>query len=184
MIAVGVTTLNANVRCTTPQRVAAFCGVSVPRHVPIIARLLVSWAWPQLKTDVLVRQPILAAILLLVFALSARADPEKNYLLHCSGCHLPNGIGDPPNAPSLRDTIGKIVATPEGRDYIIRVPGSSQTPMSDEQLADVLNWMLTEFNRETLPKNFKPLSANEVSQSRRQILADPLKYRARLWPDY
>lgn len=129
-------------------------------------------------------QQMLATTLLVVFALSARADPGKNYLLHCSGCHLPNGIGDPPNAPSLRDTIGKIVATPEGRDYIIRVPGSSQTPMSDAQLADVLNWMLTEFNSATLPKNFKPLSAIEVGKSRRQVLADPLKYRARLWPDY
>jgi len=131
-----------------------------------------------------VRQSILAAAVLLVLTLSARADPEKNYLLHCSGCHLPNGIGDPPNAPTLRDTIGKIVATPEGRDYIIRVPGSSQTPMSDEQLADVLNWMLTEFNSATLPENFEPLSATEVGESRGQVLADPLKYRARLWPDY
>ena len=130
------------------------------------------------------RRQMLATTLLVVFALSARADPEKNYLLHCSGCHLPNGIGDPPNAPSLRDTIGKIVATPEGRDYIIRVPGSSQTPMSDEQLADVLNWMLTEFNSDTLPREFKPLSAREVSRSRSKILTDPLKYRARFWPDY
>ena len=113
----------------------------------------------------------------------AHADAEKNYLLHCSGCHLPNGIGDPPNTPTLRDTIGKIVATPEGRDYIIRVPGSSQTPMSDQQLADVLNWMLTKFNSETLPKTFEPLSAQEVSSSRGQILADPLKYRAQFWPD-
>ena len=121
---------------------------------------------------------------LVVFALPARADAEKNYLLHCSGCHLPNGVGDPPNAPSLRDTIGKIVATPEGRDYIIRVPGSAQTPMSDQQLADVLNWMLTEFNSTTLPENFEPLSAMEVSASRSNVLADPLKYRARFWPDY
>jgi mono/diheme cytochrome c family protein len=127
---------------------------------------------------------ILVATSLVAFASPARADAEKNYLLHCSGCHLPNGIGDPPNAPSLRDTIGKIVATPEGRDYIIRVPGSAQTPMSDQQLADVLNWMLTEFNSETLPKEFDPLSAQEVSRSRGQILADPLKYRARFWPDY
>jgi mono/diheme cytochrome c family protein len=133
---------------------------------------------------VLVRLQILTTSLLVLFALSARADAEKNYLLHCGGCHLPNGIGDPPNAPTLRDTIGKIVATPEGRDYIIRVPGSSQTPMSDEQLADVLNWMLTEFNSATLPENFAPLSATEVSKSRSNILADPLKYRARLWPDY
>jgi len=130
-----------------------------------------------------VKGQFLAAMLLIAFALCARADAEKNYLLHCSGCHLPSGIGDPPNAPTLRDTIGKIVATPEGRDYIVRVPGSSQTPMSDQELADVLNWMLAEFNGATLPKNFEPLNAAEVGRSRSQVLADPLKYRARLWPD-
>lgn len=140
-------------------------------------------AWRQPKTDVSAWRQILAAVLLVPFAMPVHADAEKNYLLHCSGCHLPNGIGDPPNTPTLRDTIGKIVATPEGRDYIIRVPGSSQTPMNNQQLADVLNWMLTEFNSETLPKNFEPLSAQEVSSSRGQILADPLKYRARFWPD-
>ncbi len=129
------------------------------------------------------RRQILATSLLVVLALTARADPQKNYLLHCSGCHLPNGIGDPPNTPTLRDTIGKIVATPKGRDYIIRVPGSSQTPMSDQQLADVLNWMLAEFNSETLPKDFEPWSAQEVARSRSQVPADPLKYRAQFWPD-
>jgi hypothetical protein len=56
--------------------------------------------------------------------------------------------------------------------------------MSDEQLAAVLNWMLTEFNSSTLPENFKPLSAKEVSKSRSLVLADPLKYRAQFWPDY
>ncbi len=146
--------------------------------------MVVFSAWPQPKTDMSTWQQILATTLLVVFALSARADPEKNYLLHCSGCHLPNGIGDPPNAPSLRDTIGKIVATPEGRDYIIRVPGSSQTPMSDEQLANVLNWVLTEFNSDTLPTDFAPLNAKEVAKSRSKVLADPQKYRARYWPDY
>jgi mono/diheme cytochrome c family protein len=144
----------------------------------------VFWVSPQPKTDMPVRRQFFAAFLLLAVALCARADAEKNYLLHCSGCHLPNGIGDPPNAPTLRDTIGKIVATPEGRDYIIRVPGSSQTPMTDQQLADVLNWMLREFNSETLPIDFKPLSEREVSRSRSKILTDPLKYRARFWPDY
>jgi len=33
-------------------------------------------------------------------------------------------------------------------------------------------------------KDFEPLSTQEVSRSRSQILADPLKYRARFWPDY
>jgi hypothetical protein len=44
--------------------------------------------------------------------------------------------------------------------------------------------MLTEFSSDTLPKNFKPLTVKEVKRARNQLLADPLKYRAELFPDY
>jgi hypothetical protein len=40
-----------------------------------------------------------------------------------------------------------------------------------------------EFNRETLPAGFRPLSSSEVAKSRARVLADPLKLRAELWPD-
>lgn len=90
----------------------------------------------------------------------------------------------PPSVPSLSNTLGRIVASPEGRDYIVRVPGASQTPLSDEQLAAVMNWVLLTFNKETLPDDFVPLSAREVGKSRSQVLADPQKMRETLWPDY
>ena len=127
---------------------------------------------------------ILPMIMLLAIALPALANPKANYLLHCSGCHLPDGTGNPPDVPSLHDDLGRIVGIPEGRAYIIRVPGASQSPLSDKQLAAVLNWMLTEFNSKTLPTGFNPLSENEVAEARSRVLADPLKYRATLWPDY
>jgi hypothetical protein len=47
----------------------------------------------------------------------------------------------------------------------------------------VLNWVLLEFNRETLPAGFRPLRGSEVGRSRAQVLADPLKRRRELWPD-
>jgi hypothetical protein len=64
------------------------------------------------------------------------------------------------------------------------VPGVSQAPINNEKLTEVLNWVLTEFSSETLPKNFKPLTVREVKRARGQLLADPLKRRAELFPGY
>jgi len=113
-----------------------------------------------------------------------QADPEVDYLLHCSGCHMPDGSGLAPVVPTLRDIPGRMLAKPEGRSYIVRVPGVAQAPISDRKLTEVLNWILNEFSSTTLPENFEPLTVEEVSQARGRLLADPLKYRATHWPDY
>lgn len=97
---------------------------------------------------------------------------------------MPDGSGLDQVVPTLHDVIGRIVAEPEGRAYIVRVPGVSQAPISDEKLTDVINWMLAEFSRETLPDDFEPFTVSEVGRSRSQLLADPLKLRAELFPDY
>ncbi len=125
---------------------------------------------------------LLTAALLVAVPL-VQADPKEDYLLHCSGCHMPDGTGLTDVVPTLHDTMGRIVTETEGRSYIVRVPGASQAPISDEKLTEVLNWMLTEFSSDTLPKNFKPLTVKEVKRARNQLLADPLRYRAELFPD-
>lgn len=130
------------------------------------------------------RRAVLAAGVLAAVAAPALADPRADYLLHCAGCHLADGRGSPGSVPSLAGPLGRIAATPAGRDYLARVPGASQAPISDEALAAVLNWVLLEFNRETLADGFKPLSGSEVARSRSRVLADPLKLRRELWPDY
>ena len=129
------------------------------------------------------RSVLVAALLLGVFS-SVRADPEVDYLLHCSGCHMPDGSGLDQVVPTLHDVIGRMVAEPAGRAYIVRVPGASQAPINDRKLAEVINWMLAEFSSETLPDNFEPFTGSEVGRSRSQLLADPLKLRAELFPDY
>jgi mono/diheme cytochrome c family protein len=127
---------------------------------------------------------MLLAAALLVAAPQVQADPKVDYLLHCSGCHMPDGTGLTDVVPTLHDTMGRIVAEPEGRSYIVRVPGVSQAPINDRKLTEVLNWVLTEFSSDTLPANFKPLDVKEVTLARKQLLTDPLKYRASLFPDY
>jgi len=119
---------------------------------------------------------------LLASVAPAMADARSDYLMHCAGCHLADASGKPPYVPSLAGPLGRIAASPEGRDYLARVPGAAQAPISDDRLAAVLNWLLLEFNGDTLPKRFRPLSGAEVAKSRSSVLADPLKRRAELWP--
>ena len=127
---------------------------------------------------------LLLAAILFIAAPSVRADPKTDYLLHCSGCHLPDGRGHSPAVPTLHDVIGRLVAEPSGRSYIVRVPGASQVPINDKKLTELVNWILMEFNSDTLPDNFKPLTVNEVKRARSQVLADPVKYRAEHFPGY
>jgi mono/diheme cytochrome c family protein len=118
----------------------------------------------------------------LVLATAAVADPRGDYLMHCAGCHLVDASGLPPDVPSLAGPLGRIVSSPAGRDYVARVPGAAQAPLSDDELAAVLNWLLVEFNGATLPADFRPLRAAEVARSRSRVLADPVKLRNELWP--
>jgi hypothetical protein len=125
------------------------------------------------------RFKILAAMTL-VAATTAIADPKTDFLLYCRGCHLASGHGVPPDVPSLHDELGRLLSISGGREYIIRVPGVSQTAMTDAKLAAVLNWVLANFNAGTIPDDFRPYTAREVGNARTKPLIDPLKYRASL----
>ena len=125
--------------------------------------------------------------LIALFSLSVNVfavSPRINYLLYCTGCQAANGAGKPPNVPSLRDELGRMISVPEMRSYLVRIPGASQAPISDADLTDVINWLLREFNSNTLPANFEEYTVGEVSNARRNILADPLRYRAEHWKSY
>ena len=126
-----------------------------------------------------------AAILLMchVGSQAFAATAKFNYLLHCGGCHLPDGSGVEPEVPSLRDKLGPLTKSPEGRGYLVQVPGASQVPLTDQELRDVVNWVLVEYNASSLPEPFDPLTTDEVGKYRKQSLSDPLEYRKRFWPD-
>ena len=129
------------------------------------------------------RHRVLLVLFTLLLADASAADARVDYLLFCAGCHRVDGSGVPPEVPSLRDTPGRIVALPAGREYLVRVPGAAQSGLSDGELAAVVNWVLAEFNAATLPQNFRPLKEREVSAARRNVLADPRRYRTENWPE-
>ncbi len=121
---------------------------------------------------------------LLLLPAMGLADERATYLLHCGGCHLEDGSGKPPEVPSLRDELGRLIQVEGGRDYLVRVPGASQAPVTDAELATIINWILTEFNANTLAPDFSSFTAAEVGNARAHILADPLKHREALWQRY
>lgn len=125
---------------------------------------------------------VLLTALLTAFGPSAVAadKAEINYLLYCGGCHLHDGRGAPPEVPTLHDVPGRIESMNGGRDYLVRVPGAAQAPMTDADLAVVLNYLLETFSSATLADDFKPYTATEVASYRRNILQDPLKRRAEI----
>lgn len=123
------------------------------------------------------------AVLTLAFVCAAQADelsPVANYMIHCMGCHLADGSGNPPDVPDARGEMGRMLAVDGGREYLVQVPGAAQAPVSDAELAAVVNYMLETFNADTLPKGYRPLSADEVSRWREHWLPDVASVRQAL----
>ena len=63
---------------------------------------------------------------------------QLNYMLNCQGCHAKDGrgLGD---VPALKGFVGNFLSSNEGRAYLIRVPGSANSPLTDVELAEVVN---------------------------------------------
>lgn len=129
------------------------------------------------------RTSVLAMAVLLMSALLPTAHaltPQVNYQLQCMGCHGIDGTGENGRVPSVRRTLVPWSGLPDGRDFILRVPGVSQALLSDGELASVLNWMARHLSDAPIPKNFVDYSAAEVARARRRPLTDVASRRARL----
>jgi hypothetical protein len=98
----------------------------------------------------------------------------QHWTLNCQGCHRPDGTGSDGTAPSLAGTVSKFLKVPGGREYLGRVPGVATSPLSNADLSEVMNWMLWRFDKEHLPSDFRPFTANEIGQLR----AEPLRLEA------
>jgi hypothetical protein len=119
------------------------------------------------------------ALSLAVNAASAY-QPLVNYQLRCMGCHLGDGSGQPGRVPSMRRSLVLFSASPEGRDYVIRVPGVAQSPLSDEDTAALLNWMARNLSDLTVPPSFIDYSEAEIHRVRDRPLVRVNAVRARL----
>jgi mono/diheme cytochrome c family protein len=112
---------------------------------------------------------------LLVLSVGAAADGSRahqNYLIHCMGCHGEEGLGLEGQVPSFKNTLAKISASPQGRDYVLRIPGVTQATLDDAQTAEVLNWVLVRFSAADAARQIAPFTAAEVARARQRPLLD------------
>jgi mono/diheme cytochrome c family protein len=108
---------------------------------------------------------------------------QQHWVLNCMGCHTATGGGIAGKVPPLANSLGYFEHLPAGREYVMRVPGASNSALSDQELADVLNWLLTTKNRDALPKDFQPYTAAEIGAHRRPAFSDVATVRAGLIRD-
>ena len=103
----------------------------------------------------------LAAAGFLFYAASAQAEPalpllttpQSDYVEHCSGCHGMQGNSAPADIPVLRDRVGYFMCTPEGRDYLIRLPNVAYSAITDNQeLAEMMNFVVSAWAGQAHPR--------------------------------
>jgi len=110
----------------------------------------------------------------------AQDDGQGLFAEVCAACHQGDGRGVPGVYPPLADSIGRFVSVPEGRAYLARVlvygmfgpirveerPYNGLMPppaFRDAEIAEVLNYALTELSGEQLPRDFAPFTAEGVA---------------------
>jgi len=104
-------------------------------------------------------------------ALPLLTTAESDYVEHCSGCHGMQGNSAPAEIPVLRDRVGYFMCTKEGRDYLIRLPNVAYSAITDNQeLADMMNFVVFGLGGNSAPKGTRPFTAPEVRRLRAKAL--------------
>lgn len=106
-----------------------------------------------------------------------------NYQLQCAGCHLGDGTGSKANdTPKMKDFVGNFLKVEGGREFLVRVPGMSQSALNNAQLADLLNWLMRKDGMagKSMPEHYQPYTEAEVAAVRKVALLNLPDTRAGL----
>ncbi|MFV3288797.1 cytochrome C [Pseudomonas sp. NY11955] len=106
-----------------------------------------------------------------------------NYQLQCAGCHRDHGEGSAANdTPRMQGFVGNFLRVPGGREFLVRVPGISQSALNDQQIADLLNWLLTRDGMagNSSPEQWPAYTGAEVHRVRQQSMLNLPTVRAGL----
>jgi mono/diheme cytochrome c family protein len=120
----------------------------------------------------------------LMYSGTGKASGTELFAAHCAVCHQASGQGIPGMYPPLANSAGDFVHSKDGRAYLVHVVSfglngpitvhgtfydgfmQSWAQLTDDDIAQLLNHVLTDFNATRLPKDFAPFSAREVKQDR------------------
>ena len=124
---------------------------------------------------------VFPAMALMAMAAAAQAGEPPGYtlyLLHCSGCHGPDGLGENrADVPPLPPLVGNLLRDPRGRGYLVNVGGVVTSNLNYADTAAVLNWLMHAFGSTTLPANTREFDADEVRDLRAQRNSDSVGLR-------
>ncbi len=123
---------------------------------------------------------IMPIVLLLNTAETLAEQPEE--FRGCAACHLPSAKGVAGMFPPLTGRLGSLANSSQGRDYLVMVieaglMGSltiegavyrgvmppQGAGLGDQGIAVALNYLLQEFNAESLGETWNPFTPKEVS---------------------
>ncbi|MFV3308035.1 cytochrome C [Pseudomonas sp. NY15181] len=113
----------------------------------------------------------------------AHYSTAVNYQLQCAGCHLGDGEGSAANdTPRMKGFVGNFLKVDGGRQFLVRVPGMSQSALSNAQLADLINWIMREDGMagKSMPANYQPYTEQEVAAIRHEAMLNLPSTRAGL----
>jgi len=99
------------------------------------------------------------------------------------GCHGENGEGLEGHVPNMRTDLARLVTSPGGRAYVLRVPGVTQSTLEPEALAEVLNYTVREFAGRAVARKVEPFTAADVVAARARPLLEITETRAGLVSD-
>lgn len=113
-------------------------------------------------------------------SIARTSTPRSLYVLNCAGCHGMDGSGSEyGQVPDMRQ-LGRFLHHPEGRRFLVQVPGVMGSGLNDEDVAHVINWVFTTLVTDINPRTFVPYTPQEITKARANPLKDVMATRTRL----
>lgn len=131
----------------------------------------------------------LIGLLFLIFSsligrsvLAQNLSASNTYLLHCSGCHGPDGAGTRAGGIPALDLVKTFTGDNDGRKYLLQVPGVAYSGLGNTDIALVLNYVITRWGQPNIP--FQNFTTAEVDSLRATDIDDIVSYRRNLTKRY
>lgn len=106
------------------------------------------------------------------------APVANKYALFCGGCHGLDGKGEiEADVPMLPPRIGAFLYDEEGASYMVNVGGVMSAGISDQDAADIMNYVITSFGAESVPNSTYRFTAEQVAKLRENPPEDLVKLR-------
>ncbi|MES2498839.1 MAG: cytochrome C [Pseudomonadota bacterium] len=106
-------------------------------------------------------------------------SPHVNYMTECQGCHMPDGRGIGGSVPSMKGELYRFLDVKGGRAFLVQVPGSANSKLSDADLAALINWLVPKMGGPA-EGGFKAYTPEEVAAYRAKRMVDVVGTRAAL----